>query len=77
MTFTAILAYISGILFFVFWIYLNTKIVFSLIPKERYLLRVLAWASIGLISFIFVYALFMGFIMLMVVIANTFLELTG
>lgn len=77
MTFAAILAYVSGILFFVFWIYLNTKIVFSLIPKERYLLRVLAWASIGLISFIFVYALFMVFIMLMVFIANTFLELTA
>lgn len=77
MTFAAILAYVSGMLFFVFWIYLNTKIVFSLVPKERYLLRVLAWVSIGLISFIFVYALFMSFIMLMVFIANTFLELTA
>ena len=77
MTFAAILAYASGVLFFLFWIYLNTKIVFSLVHKERYLLRILAWVSIGLITFIFVYALFMGFVMLMVFVANTFLEFTA
>jgi len=55
---------------------MNTKIVFSLVSKERYVLRVLAWVSLGLITFVFVYALFMGFIMLMVFIANTFMELT-
>jgi len=74
MEFAAILTYASGILFFVFWVYLNTKIVFSLVPKERYLLRILAWVFIGLISFVFVYALFMGFVMLMVFITNTYLE---
>lgn len=77
MTFAAVVAYISGILFFVFWVYLNTKIVFYFVPKERFLLRVFAWVSIGLISFVFVYALFMVFIMLVVFIANTVLELTA
>ncbi len=76
MAFAAFLAYASGILFFVFWIYLNTKIVFSLVPKERYFLRFLAWVSIGLISSIIVYALFMGFVMLMVFVANNVLGLT-
>ncbi len=76
MAFAAFLAYASGILFFVFWIYLNTKIVFSLVPKERYLLRFLAWVSIGLISSIIVYALFMGLVMLMVFVANNVLGLT-
>jgi len=77
MTFAAIVAYISGILFFVFWIYLNTKIVFSFVPKERFALRVIAWGSIGLISFVFVYALFMIFVMLLVFVENTFLGLTA
>ncbi len=76
MAFAAFLAYASGILFFVFWIYLNTKIVFSLVPKERYFLRFFAWVSIGLISSIIVYALFMGFVMLMVFVANNVLGLT-
>ena len=75
MAFAAILAYASGILFFVFWIYLNTKIVVSLVSKERYLLRVLAWVCIGLVSSIFVYALFMVFIMLVVIVANMFINI--
>lgn len=77
MAFTAILSYACGVLFFVFWVYLNTRIVCSLVPKERYLLRTFAWGLIGLISFVFVYALFMCFVMLMVLIANIFMEFTA
>lgn len=76
MTLTVIFAYISGILFFVLWIYLNTKIVFSLVSKERYFLRIVVWVFIGWLSALFVYAMFMAFIMLAVFIANTLLGFT-
>ena len=76
MTLTAIFAYVSGILFFVLWVYLNTKIVVSLISKERYFLRVIVWIFIGWLSALLAYALFMVFIMLVVFIANTFLGFT-
>jgi len=76
MTLTVIFAYISGILFFVLWIYLNTKIVFSLVSKKRYFLRIVVWVFIGWLSALFVYAMFMAFIMLAVFIANTLLGFT-
>ena len=67
---------IFTILFFVLWVYLNKKIVVSLISKERYFLRVIVWIFIGWLSALLVYALFMVFIMLVVFIANTFLGFT-
>lgn len=47
MAFVGIFIYILGALFIVLWLYLTTKVTFSIFNKDRVILRVISWPVIA------------------------------
>lgn len=58
MPLVGIFAYIIGALFIALWIYLTTKITFSIVNKDRYILRVILWLGIAWFLVLVMYVVF-------------------
>jgi len=70
----AISAYLLGAVFIVFWLYLNTKITFYLVPKKHNIFRIIVWLILGWILIIVFYVAFIVIAMLIGYIAQIFFD---
>lgn len=56
--FVVILVYLLGVLAVLLWGYLTTKIVFSIVSKERVVFRVICWPILGWFLLLAFYLMF-------------------